>query len=191
MISGFAAARSGNCASSAFAMRACSGLALLAHHDVVRGIADQHVAEAEAGLVGVCCLGGARPTPSRRAARARARPPGRATGDLDSSSCVNSRPMAAATSAISRASPSRSSRATSDACSATGTLARAGDLVSRFGAGAALHDRARHFLEEQRHAVGARDDVVDGGARQRARPGDPAHQLALSVGAQLAAARSA
>ena len=87
-----------------------------------------------------------------------------------SRACENSRPIAAPICATSLAGPSRSSRAISEACRLAGT-ASVGDgtaaaVCARRTLALRLQHRLRHFLDEQRNAVGALDDVLPDVRRQ-------------------------
>ena len=77
--------------------------------------------------------------------------------------------------------PSRSSRAISEACKVAGTDSAASDVVASTAAtrsllpGAFQH-RLGQFLDEQRHAVGALDDLRDDLGGERRIAGQPLHQ---------------
>ena len=92
--------------------------------------------------------------------------------------------MAAPICATSLAGPSRSSRAISEACKLAGT-ARAGDGIaaavrSRVAFALRLQHRLRHFLNEQRNAVCALDNVLSDARWQRLVAGDAVDQAAIS-----------
>ena len=90
--------------------------------------------------------------------------------------CENSRPITAPICATSLAEPSRSSRAISEACRLAGT-ARAEDgtaaaVRSRVAFALRFQHRLGHFLDEQRNAVSALDNVLPNARGQRLVAGD-------------------
>ena len=76
--------------------------------------------------------------------------------------------MAAPICSTSRAEPSRSTRAISEACSVVGMASCCAGWSSSF----AFEHRLGQFLDEQRHAVGALDDLLEQRLRQRLAAGD-------------------
>ena len=79
--------------------------------------------------------------------------------------------MAAPICSTSRAEPSRSTRDISEACSVVGN----GELLRRLVELLAFQHRLGQFLDEQRHAVGALDDLLEQRGRQRLAAGDVLH----------------
>ena len=164
--------------------------ALAPEQALVGGVPDQRVLEGVGGL-------GSAPRGGRRARRRSAEPaplaacPRRRGATAASRSKPNSRPIAAATCASSRAAGKRSSLAVRESCRVAGTTeaalqgrrGRRRPLPSRQGAG--LEHRPGQLLHEQRHPVRLGRDLRRNLGRQR-----PTRD-ALDHGRRLAAAQLA
>ena len=89
--------------------------------------------------------------------------------------------MAAPICSTSRAEPSRSTRAINEACSVVGIASGCSRPVEHVAVVVlvqllAFQHGLGQLLDEQRHAVGALDDLVEHAGRQRLAAGDVIHQ---------------